>query len=334
MGHGVSAVRETRYSPRESDWVPPSGNQGRYGAIVGPKSQFELPPSFRVQRPLLLPSHADVRQNGCSPYFECFDQGNTGSCTAQSMVAALQCAQRKNSASPLLYDTLSPWFLYHYSLLADAEAKMADAEATKAVQLQDIGSTVATAAKQVTFGVCREQLWPLAESAVEQTPSTEAQQDAVRYAGVQVDTLENSLEQLRTCLASGYCFVFSFYITAAADSWLMDRNQQVQSNFIMPGPLLDDAATAGHAVLCVGYEDPDAGGQRPATFTIRNSWGPTWGDQGHFYLTYDTLTNSNWARDFHLIRRQCSQPIGGSCFEALVCPSRYASSVCAAALRL
>lgn len=43
----------------------------------------------------------------------------------------------------------------------------------------------------------------------------------------------------------------------------------------------------GHAMLCVGYSDPDR------VFIVRNSWGPDWGDKGYCDIPYDYLVNPN-----------------------------------------
>ena len=58
----------------------------------------------------------------------------------------------------------------------------------------------------------------------------------------------------------------------------------------------------GHAVVAVGYDD------FKACLIVRNSWGPSWGDKGYFYLPYDYITPS-FAADFWQITRfpLCSQ---------------------------
>ena len=39
----------------------------------------------------------------------------------------------------------------------------------------------------------------------------------------------------------------------------------------------------GHTMVIVGYDDNDK------TFTIANSWGNEWGDNGYFYMDYEFL---------------------------------------------
>lgn len=47
---------------------------------------------------------------------------------------------------------------------------------------------------------------------------------------------------------------------------------------------------------CVGYDD------RTKLFTIRNSYGPEWGNKGYFTMPYDYLLNHNLSDDFWAIR--------------------------------
>jgi C1A family cysteine protease len=46
----------------------------------------------------------------------------------------------------------------------------------------------------------------------------------------------------------------------------------------MPLPKPGEATIGGHAVVAVGYSDPQS------HVIVRNSWGPSWGDCGYFYL--------------------------------------------------
>ena len=61
----------------------------------------------------------------------------------------------------------------------------------------------------------------------------------------------------------------------------------------MPGPL--ESTLGGHAVVCVGYNDS------LNSWIVRNSWGPSWGDNGHFYLPYGYLVDQHLACDFWVV---------------------------------
>ena len=50
------------------------------------------------------------------------------------------------------------------------------------------------------------------------------------------------------------------------------------------------------AVLVVGYDDATS------RWTVRNSWGRSWGDKGYFYMPYAYATNAGLADDFWTIR--------------------------------
>ncbi len=62
----------------------------------------------------------------------------------------------------------------------------------------------------------------------------------------------------------------------------------------MPGS--GEKVVGGHAVMCVGYDD------QAQQFTIRNSWGTQWGQNGYFKMPYAYLTNARLASDLWTIR--------------------------------
>jgi Papain family cysteine protease len=61
----------------------------------------------------------------------------------------------------------------------------------------------------------------------------------------------------------------------------------------IPAPVPGEKTLGGHAVTLVGYDER---GTAPL-FTIRNSWGVTWGDHGYGYLPYgyQALFKEAWA---------------------------------------
>jgi len=63
----------------------------------------------------------------------------------------------------------------------------------------------------------------------------------------------------------------------------------------LPMPQPGEGTVGGHAVCCLGYDD------QKKMFLVRNSWGPDWGQAGHFWMPYAYLTNSDLADDIWTI---------------------------------
>ena len=62
-------------------------------------------------------------------------------------------------------------------------------------------------------------------------------------------------------------------------------------------PTSSDFVVGGHAVLAVGYDESER------RFTLRNSWGESWGDRGYFTLPYEYLESEDLCDDFWTLRR-------------------------------
>jgi C1A family cysteine protease len=94
---------------------------------------------------------------------------------------------------------------------------------------------------------------------------------------------------MRGCLANGFPFVFGFTVYESFESAEVARTGDA------PLPAAGETVLGGHAVLAVGYDDA------AARFTVRNSWGPHWGNGGYFTLPYAYLTDRGLASDFWTI---------------------------------
>jgi C1A family cysteine protease len=58
-----------------------------------------------------------------------------------------------------------------------------------------------------------------------------------------------------------------------------------------------DKCLGGHAMLVVGYFEDSR------HFIVRNSWGPSWGHDGHCYVPYHYLLEGDLAWDFWTVFR-------------------------------
>jgi C1A family cysteine protease len=232
-----------------------------------------------------LPPMVDLRSED-SPIY---DQGQIGSCTANAIAAAFEFDLRKQ----LLGDFVPSRLFIYYN-----ERSMEGDVGT------DSGAQIRDGVKSVTtLGVCSEADWPYdatpattdggpfpADSRAVLEPSTNLYEEALKNQVTSYQRVTRSLSEFKGCLASGYPFLLGFSVY---DSF---EGDQVAADGVLnlPGP--DESPLGGHAVLAVGYDDST---QR---FTIRNSWGTSWGQQGYFTMPYAYLLEAGLSSDFWTIR--------------------------------
>ncbi len=51
----------------------------------------------------------------------------------------------------------------------------------------------------------------------------------------------------------------------------------------------------GHATVIIGYDDTKQ------CWEVRNSWGPDWGDGGHFWMPYAYTQSGRYCSDFWVV---------------------------------
>lgn len=216
-----------------------------------------------------LPSEVDLRSE-CSPIA---DQGRLGSCTAFAIVKGLREFYLEKEGQ---YQPLSPSFLWW------------EERSEEGATNQDTGATVAMGMSVLAQdGVCPETDDPYYTDAQQQLPETELDQvistppSQQAVADAQQFTLGpakpvRTLSEVQHELAAGYPVVMGIQVYSSF--------KQATVGGMVPMP---DTSTeqllGGHAVMAVGYD------QSRQVLIMRNSWGPTWGDHGYFYLPYDYM---------------------------------------------
>ncbi|MBS0660531.1 MAG: hypothetical protein JSR82_20105 [Verrucomicrobia bacterium] len=216
--------------------------------------------SSRVQK---LPAKVDLRPH-LSPVE---NQGALSSCVANAVAGAYEYLVRRHKEDSD-YD-VSRLFIYY-----NARAKQGDVE-------EDGGSIIADAIQSLREeGACSEATWPYEEDSVNEEPSQEAYDEASEFLVEDMQLVPCHLESWKTALAEGYPIIFGIGLYDSFDK------QRKRGLVPMPSPKeASRASHSGHAMLCVGYSDPDQ------VFIVRNSWGEDWGDDGYCYIPYNYLIN-------------------------------------------
>jgi C1A family cysteine protease len=223
-----------------------------------------------------LPASVDLRSH-CPPIY---DQGVLQSCTANALAAAFRFLEIRGGLSS--FDP-SRLFIYY-----NVRALENDTDNNAPAYLRDGIKSIAT------NGICSEQAWPYNELMYVQMPPDPCFQSAQAYKTLTYYSLDNgNLDELKTCLAAGFPFVFGFSLYPSFHN--ADTNGGIVP---MPG---DESLLGGHAVLAVGYNDATA------SFIVQNSWGPTLGKDGFYFIPYDYI-KSNLADSFWTVRTISSPP--------------------------
>ena len=231
--------------------------------------QFAAPSAVQAN----LPPSVDLTPS-CPPVY---DQGQLGSCTGNGVAGVVQFDAMKEK----LVDTSTPsrLFIYYNERVIEGTVK-----SDSGAQIRDGIKTVAAT------GACDETLWPYDITMFAHKPPAACYKAAKGQRAIEYARVGQTLSQFKACLASGYPIVFGFTVYESFES------PAVASTGVVPMPAAGETVLGGHCVVAVGYDDAS---QR---FTIRNSWGASWGLAGYATMPYAYLLSSSLASDFWTVK--------------------------------
>lgn len=243
-----------------------------YGWVPDLPDQRDLLYGAAHPTPAELPPLVDLRPQ-CSPVE---NQGNLNSCTANALVGALEFLEKKDGVP---FADLSRLFVYYNERVLEHAVR------------SDSGAMLRDGIKTLNHqGVCTEKNWPYNIPGFKAKPAAACFREALTHRITSYQRLL-TLDQMRSCLAEGFPFVFGFTVYKNFES------KETAASGVLNLPQPGEQVLGGHAVLAVGYDDA---GKR---FIVRNSWGAAWGQQGYFTMPYDYLADRNLSDDFWTIRR-------------------------------
>jgi C1A family cysteine protease len=241
----------------------------RYGWVPDLPDQrdhlFAAPPVVLAD----LPRKVDLRDR-CPK--EIYDQGHLGSCTANAIAAAFEFDLLKQGLTDFVPSRL---FIYY-----NERAREGTVEVDSGAMIRD---GIKSVSKQ---GVCDEVSWPYDIARFSEQPPASCYREALGNLATSYQRVARTLGQLKGCLAAGFPIVFGFRVYESFES------PEVAQTGEVPMPAPTEEALGGHAVLAVGYDDATG------RFLVRNSWGSSWGQDGHFTMPYAYLTERSLASDF------------------------------------
>ncbi len=225
-----------------------------------------VPPKGAVES---LPTMVDMRDQ-CP---EVYDQGELGSCTAQSLAGVIE--HREMVQGMKDPQTPSRLFIYYNERVLENTVN------------EDSGAMLRDGIKSlIRWGYCEERFWPYDISKFKRKPSRAAYKDARNSRISMYQRIGHNLHDMKACLASGNQFVFGFAVFESFES------DDVKNTGRMTMPMSHEKMLGGHAVTAVGYDDSID------CFIVRNSWGKGWGDNGYFYMPFTFILNSDFTDDF------------------------------------
>ena len=208
--------------------------------------------------PEAAPERVDLRVGLCFPYLPVASQGSDQSCVAHSFSAALYCLKAQAA--------LSNFPVSHQSEPALARIF---ASALEASPDRHRGTSI----ESVVEGVLREHGQDLAA------------------LGWRVVALDNSVELCKQRLRLGAPVVAGYQVNARIAAFHATPEVCEAHGFLLPAFSADPQAESAHAVLLLGFDDA------VGCFLARNSWGASWGIDGHFLVRYRDVEDASFFTD-------------------------------------
>lgn len=160
----------------------------------------------------------------------------------------------------------------------------------KAGFLSDDGSTAETALKAIRkYGACNSKYWANDEP-WNKKPSKAAYENGLKGHELTKFYATTTTLQIRKALAAGYPVICCM-------DWTFGFNFTLPDGYLLPDPTKKEIKDCdlGHSLAIVGYDDTRK------VFELRNSWGPTWGNNGYAYISYSTAKKVIWWDDTYAV---------------------------------
>jgi C1A family cysteine protease len=224
---------------------------------------------FNLEEPISLGSALPNKVDLGAHMPPIYDQGQLGSCTANGIAGCLEYEAMRQGEPRVVPSRL---FIYY------------NERAIEGTVNTDSGAQIRDGIKVVaTQGAPPESEWPYSDAdpgPFQKKPPPNVYTDAVKHEALVYKRIipGGPGAPIRSAVAAGYPVVFGFSVPAYFEDGTWDPTSQ---SLRVPGP--NDQFIGGHCVLISGYDFTRTRFPNNA-LKCRNSWGSSWGMQGHYWM--------------------------------------------------
>lgn len=212
----------------------------------------------------IIKDEVDLRPHSLNLY----DQKSCGSCTGHGIVEAFEVLRNLNNLPNELFSRLQVYY---------------DEREVEGTVTSDAGASIRDGIKNlITIGVAHENLWPYDVTKVYDKPTPDVYVDAKNNLISSYKRIIN-VAGVKAALSDNHPVVAGIAVYESFES------EDVASTGIIPMPKANESMLGGHCILILGYKDN--------SFICQNSWGPSWGDKGFFYLPEAYVANTDLTSD-------------------------------------
>ena len=206
-----------------------------------------------------------------------YDQGQIGSCTANSSLSAFRQLLIQESLGDFDGSRLSE---YYWSRLEEGATKT------------DSGASIRDAVKVLAKRGCApEALWPYNVAKIFVGPPAAVGTAAKKNIALLYQSVPLTQDAICQAVYKNGNVIIGISVYSSFES------ASVAKTGIVPLPAKTEQLLGGHAIHLVGYN------LTKGWAIVKNSWGTSWGDAGYCYIPFSYLTNTSLASDFWTISK-------------------------------